>query len=485
MNWGLLYPEILKHVPDLHITLLQGRCDTVRFAKAASQPRTDEGGSRLLDAGFLTVGLTRVYEEGSQELLALRSGGPNYFLKAGIAMNFAIDDQFQRTLSALREFVDEELIPLEERYLASRFTTLLPVLEEKRKKVREDLGLWTPHLSKKHGGAGLSLLEFGMVAEELGRTPIGHYVFNCQAPDAGNMEVLIEHGTEKQRKRWLEPLLTGTSRSCFSMTEPEHAGSNPTEMSTVARKDGDDYVITGRKWFTTAADGADFAIVMAVTEPDADDRYRKASQIIVPTDTEGFELVRNISVMGHEGDDYASHAEVAYRDCRVPQSNRLGPEGAGFMIAQQRLGPGRIHHCMRWIGICERAFDLMCERAASRQLYPGKMLGERQMVQEKIADSRAAIDAARLMVLKAAWEIDQKGQKASRIAVSTIKYYVANVLQNVLDRAIQVHGALGVTDDTPLAWWYRHERAARIYDGPDEVHKSFVAKRELRQRGMD
>ncbi len=400
-------------------------------------------------------------------------------------MNFDIRDELRQTLLTLREFVDQELIPLEERYLQSTFTELLPVLEEKRKKVRDDLGMWTPHLSREYGGAGLSLLEFGLVAEELGRTPIGHYVFNCQAPDAGNMEVLIHHGTDEQQRRWLDPLLAGEIRSCFSMTEPEYAGSNPTEMGTVAEKEGDHYVINGRKWFTTAADGAAFAIVMAVTDGEADNRYLKASQIIVPTDNEGFELVRNISVMGHEGDDYASHAEVAYRNCRVPQSNRLGPEGAGFMIAQQRLGPGRIHHCMRWLGICERAFDLMCERAASRRLYPGKMLGERQMVQEKIADSRAEIDAARLLVLKTAWEIDNKGQKASRIAVSTIKYFVANVLQNVLNRAIQVHGALGVTDDTPLAWWYRHERAARIYDGPDEVHKSFVAKRELRSRGME
>ena len=400
-------------------------------------------------------------------------------------MNFDISDEIRQTLLTLREFVDQELIPLEERYLQSTFSELLPVLEEKRKKVREDLGMWTPHISREYGGAGLSLLEFGLVAEELGRTPIGHYVFNCQAPDAGNMEVLIHHGTDEQQRRWLDPLLAGEIRSCFSMTEPEYTGSNPTEMGTVAEKEGDHYVINGRKWFTTAADGAAFAIVMAVTDGEADNRYLKASQIIVPTDNEGFELVRNISVMGHEGDDYASHAEVAYRNCRVPQSNRLGPEGAGFMIAQQRLGPGRIHHCMRWLGICERAFDLMCERAASRRLYPGKMLGERQMVQEKIADSRAEIDAARLLVLKTAWEIDNKGQKASRIAVSTIKYFVANVLQNVLNRAIQVHGALGVTDDTPLAWWYRHERAARIYDGPDEVHKSFVAKRELRSRGME
>jgi alkylation response protein AidB-like acyl-CoA dehydrogenase len=265
------------------------------------------------------------------------------------------------------------------------------------------------------------------------------------------------------------------------MTEPEHAGSNPVWMSTAAVKDGNDYVIDGHKWFTSSADGAAFAVVMAVTNPEAPPHLR-ASQIIVPTDTPGFTIVRNIPVMGHAGDGYTSHAEVRYQRCRVPQSNRLGAEGAGFLIAQERLGPGRIHHCMRWLGICERAFDLMLERAATRALAPDELLGNKQIVRAWIAESRAEINAARWMVLQAAWTIDREGMAAARDEISLIKFHVAGVLQKVLDRAIQAHGALGITDDTPLAAFYRHERAARIYDGPDEVHKMSVAKRLLARK---
>jgi alkylation response protein AidB-like acyl-CoA dehydrogenase len=262
------------------------------------------------------------------------------------------------------------------------------------------------------------------------------------------------------------------------MTEPERPGSNPTWLGTTAVRDGDDYVIDGHKWFTSSADGARFAIVMAVTNPEAPPHLR-ASQIIVPTDTPGFRLVRNIPVMGHAGDDYASHAEITYTKVRVPIQNRLGEEGAGFLIAQERLGPGRIHHCMRWIGICERAFALLCRRARERQIAPGTPLGDKQLVRAWVAESRAEIDAARLMVLHAAWKIDAVGQSAARQEISLIKFYVAGVMDRVLDRAIQAHGALGVTDDTPLAYFYRHERAARIYDGPDEVHKMAVAKQLL------
>jgi alkylation response protein AidB-like acyl-CoA dehydrogenase len=255
-------------------------------------------------------------------------------------------------------------------------------------------------------------------------------------------------------------------------------------MSTEAARDGDDYVINGHKWFTSSADGASFAIVMAVTDREASNPYQRASQIIVPTDTRGFERIRNISVMGEEGSDYASHAEVRFVDCRVPQRNLLGREGEGFLIAQERLGPGRIHHCMRWIGICERAFDLMCDYAARRELSPGVLLCRRQNVQEWIAESRAEISAARLLVLQTAERIDTEGPKAAREDISLIKFYVAGILQKVLDRAIQVHGALGMTDDTVLAYWYRHERAARIYDGPDEVHKSVVARSILKRYGV-
>lgn len=382
----------------------------------------------------------------------------------------------------VRAFVDEVLLPIEHGFLNASWTAVAPSLARARDEARAR-GLWAPHLPPAMGGQGLSLLEFAGVSEELGRTPIGHFSLNCQAPDIGNMELLHAHGTHGQHERFLAPLARGEVRSCFAMTEPERAGSNPTWLDTRAMRDGDDYVITGRKWFTSAADGAAFAIVMAVTDPDAPP-HKRASQIIVPADTPGFSIVRNIKVMGDAGEGYPTHAEVQLTECRVPQTNRLGAEGAGFALAQERLGPGRIHHCMRWIGICERALDLLCRRAASRELAPGVVLGTRQSVQHMIADSRAEIDAARLLVLDTARRIDAHGAREARESVSTIKYYTAGVLQRVLDRAIQVHGALGMTDDTPLAYWYRHERAARIYDGADEVHKSVVARRILKGYGV-
>jgi len=260
------------------------------------------------------------------------------------------------------------------------------------------------------------------------------------------------------------------------MTEPESAGSNPTELRTTARREGDEYVIDGHKWFTSGADGAAFAIVMAVTNPDASPHTR-ASQIVVPAGTPGFERVRNVPVMGHAGRGWGSHGEVRFTGCRVPVANRLGEEGSGFLIAQERLGPGRIHHCMRWMGICERAFELMVKRASSREIAPGKPLASRQIVQAWIAESRASIHAARLMVLDAAWKIDRHGFAAAREEVSLIKFFAAEVMMQVVDRAIQVHGALGVSSDTVLSFFYAHERGARIYDGPDEVHKMVVAKR--------
>lgn len=388
-----------------------------------------------------------------------------------------ISSELKKILTTIHNFVHEELIPLESRYLGKAFSAISPVLAEKRAQVKA-MGLWLPQIPQEYGGMGLTLFEHGLVSQELGQTPIGHFVFNCQAPDAGNMEILIEYGTAEQKETFLMPLLRGEIRSCFSMTEPEHAGSNPTVMSTTAVKEGDSYIIDGHKWFTSSADGAAFAVVMAVTNPDAS-RHGRASQIIVPTDTPGFELVRNISVMGEPGDDWASHAEVRYTEVRVPQTNLLGAEGAGFAIAQQRLGPGRIHHCMRWLGICERAFDLMCRYAAQRELAPGRTLADQQTIQNWVAESRAEINAARLMVLDTAWKIDHEGQYAARDEISLIKFYVAGVLQRVLDRALQAHGGLGMTDDTPIAYWYRHERAARIYDGPDEVHKWSVARRIL------
>jgi acyl-CoA dehydrogenase len=297
------------------------------------------------------------------------------------------------------------------------------------------------------------------------------------------MEVLMEHGTDAQKERFLAPLVRGDVRSCFSMTEPEYPGSNPTWMGTTAKKDGAEWVIRGHKWFTTGMDGAAFAICMAVTNPDADPHAR-ASMILVPTSTPGFELIANLSVMGHRGGDWASHAEVSYQDARVPLENLLGGEGAGFVIAQQRLGPGRIHHCMRWIGVCERALDILCRHAATREIAPGKPLGTKQIVQQWVAESRAEIHAARLMVLHAAWKIEKEGASAAREAISRIKVTVARTLGRVLDRAIQCLGGLGMTDDTPLAFWWAHERAARIYDGADEVHIETVARRILRGYGI-
>jgi alkylation response protein AidB-like acyl-CoA dehydrogenase len=384
----------------------------------------------------------------------------------------------------IKEFLRKQVYPLEPDFLRCPFRELIPDLALKREAVKA-MGLWAPHLPREHGGLGLTLSEFALVSEELGRTPMGHYLFNCQAPDIGNMEILMDHGTAEQKEKYFQPLARGEVRSCFSMTEPEHPGSNPTWMSTTARKEGDDYVINGHKWFTSSADGAGFAIVMAITNPEASSRYKRASQIIVPIPAEGFQLVRNINVMGDEGSDYASHAEVRYEDCRVPQSNLLGEEGEGFTIAQERLGPGRIHHCMRWIGICERAFDLMCSYAARRELSPGVALGSRQNVQEWIAESRAEINAARLLVLQTARSIDRRGAASVREDISLIKFFVAGILQKVLDRAIQTHGALGLTDATLLSYWYRHERAARIYDGPDEVHKTVVARSVLRKYGLE
>ena len=394
-------------------------------------------------------------------------------------MDFEIPEKIRIITQMIDEFMDREIIPLEPEFHRAPFREMLPVLAEKREMVKR-MELWAPNHPKEYGGMGLDLVEFGMVSEALGRSPLGHYVFNCQAPDAGNIEILHLHGSEAQKEQYLRPLVEGKIRSCFSMTEVETPGSNPVMLETTAVKDGNDYVINGQKWYSTAADGAAFSIVMAVTNPEAPPHLR-ASMIIVPTGTRGFNLVRNIMVMGHEGDDWASHAEILFQSCRVPQSNLLGEEGQGFVMAQERLGPGRIHHCMRWIGVCNRAFDLMCSRASKRMITPdGKTLGTRQIVQSWIAESAAEIQAARLMTLQAAWKIEKLGPKAARYDISFIKFFVANVMQKVLDRALQVHGGLGMTDDTMIAWFYRHERAARIYDGTDEVHKVAVAKKILK-----
>jgi acyl-CoA dehydrogenase len=392
-------------------------------------------------------------------------------------MDFAVPESVRPLLAKARAFVDEKLVPREIAWLAAPFFGIEPELGELRDEVKR-AGMWLPQAPRELGGVGLGLVEHGLLSEVLGRTPFGHYVFGCQAPDAGNLEILHKYGTDAQKRQWLEPLARGEIRSCFSMTEPDTAGSNPTELACRAVPDGDDFVIDGKKWFTTAADGAAFAIVMAVTDPAAPPHAR-ASQIIVPAGTPGFERVRNIPVMGHPGEGWASHAEIAYRGVRVPQANLLGPAGAGFLIAQERLGPGRIHHCMRWLGICERAFDMLCARAATRRIDGDKTLAHKQIIQAWIAEARAEINAARLMVLDAAWKIENVGFAAARVDVSLIKFHTAGVMMRVVDRAIQAHGALGITSDTVLSFFYAHERGARIYDGPDEVHKVTAARRIL------
>ena len=399
-------------------------------------------------------------------------------------MDFSISEKMQTILEMINEFIDKELIPLETEFLSKGrdSETFEKAIKDKQKKIKQ-MELWAPNHPEELGGMGLTLLEHGLVSEALGRCTLGHLAFGCQAPDAGNIEILHKYGTDEQKETYLKPLVKGDIRSCFSMTEPDMPGSNPVMLETTAIKDGDDYVINGHKWFTSSADGSKFAIAMAVTNPEVESPYLQASMILVPTDNPGFNLVRNIPVMGHAGGGYFSHGEVTYTNCRVPQTNLLGPEGHGFVIAQDRLGPGRIHHCMRWIGVCNRAFEMMCKRAGERTIAPGRNLASKQMIQAWIAESAAEIQAARLMVLHAAWMIDQLGTKEARVEISTIKFTVANTLQKVLDRAIQVHGGLGMTDDTVLAQLWSHERAARIYDGADEVHKISVAKHILRKYG--
>lgn len=393
-------------------------------------------------------------------------------------MDFALSPRIAEITERARDLIEHAVIPVELDVVARGFSASAPTLEDLRAQVKA-AGLWAPQAPAELGGMGLSLVDFALVSEVLGQSPLGHYVFGCQAPDAGNIEILHQFGSAEHKARFLAPLVRGEIRSCFSMTEPDSPGSNPTQLELSAISDGDHYVINGKKWFTTGADGAAFAIVMAVTNPDAEP-HQRASQIIVPADTPGFERVRNIPIMGHAGDGWMSHGEIHYREVRVPKQNRLGDEGAGFAIAQQRLGPGRIHHCMRWLGICERAFSMLCARAQSRDIG-GRPLASRQIIQAWIAESRASIRAARLLVLETAWTIEREGFYAAREAVSLIKFHVAAVLTTVLDRAIQVHGALGITSDTVLSWFYVHERGARIYDGPDEVHKIAAAKHILKR----
>ncbi len=393
-------------------------------------------------------------------------------------MDFHIDADLAARLERIRSFVIERVEPLEPHLLAGEWNELEAGIAALRKQVKAQ-GWWAPNLPSEEGGSGGGLVALGLISEVLGRSPLGHFVFGCQAPDAGNAELLVTHGTEAQRARWLAPLAAGDIRSCFLMTEPEFPGSNPTQMGTTAELDGDEFVLNGHKWFATAADGASFGICMAVTDPQAD-KYRRASMILVETDRPGFQLVRNIQIMGHAGHGFFSHGEVRLENVRVPATNLLGKAGAGFAMAQERLGPGRVHHCMRWLGICRRAMDEMMSHVLKREIKPGTPLAAMGAVQDWIAESAAEVEAARALVLMTAWTIEQEGFSAARERVSMIKYYTANVMQRVVDRAVQAHGGLGVTDDRILAFFFREERAARIYDGPDEVHRMAVSRRLLK-----
>ena len=397
-------------------------------------------------------------------------------------MDFKPSPEVESLLERIQVFMDEHVYPVEAEAMQAIDDEVRPgkpypeILVGIRQTAKEQ-GLWNLFLPDGEYGAGLSNWEYGILCEQMGRSPVvAPMAFNCSAPDTGNMEILVDHGTDEQKQRFLQPLLDGEIRSCFSMTEPEVSGSDPTTLQTRAElTDDGEWVINGHKWFTSGANGADFAIAMVVTDPDAPP-YTRASMILVPVDTPGFELVRNVSVMGH--DQGPGHCEIRYTDCRVPEGNLLGERGAGFVIAQDRLGPGRIHHCMRAIGTAERAIAMMCDRANSRDSFGGP-LADKQFVQDFIAKSRMEVDQARLLTLYAAWQMDTEGKRRARQAISMIKVVAANVVMDVLDRAIQVHGSLGMSDDTPLAGMWRFMRMLRVADGPDEVHKMVIARREL------
>jgi acyl-CoA dehydrogenase len=386
----------------------------------------------------------------------------------------AATDEHAKVRDAYRAFMDAHVYPAEPA-LAREDDAADALIEELRVRAKSE-GLWAPHLPPEAGGTGRGFLAYAHLNEEIGRSLWAQLVFNCQAPDAGNGEILHLFGTERQKEQFLRPLVEGTTRSFFSMTEPEVSGSDPTGLRTRAVLDGDHWVIDGHKWFSSGAEGAGFAIVMAVTDPEAEP-HRRLSQILVPAKTPGIEI-EPIPVSGHRGRGWSTHCDVTYSGVRVPAENLLGQRGDGFRIAQKRLGPGRIHHVMRWLGQMQRAFDLMCRYALEREAFGGPLAGK-QTVQNWIADSAAEIQACRLMTLDAAHRID--GGSEARVEISLIKFYAARVLNEIVDRAVQVHGGLGLTDRTPLAGMLAAARAGRIYDGPDEVHRMVVSRRILKE----
>jgi acyl-CoA dehydrogenase len=397
-----------------------------------------------------------------------------------MSWEFSTEPEFQEQLDWMDAFVRAEIWPLETIAEGLSKEQLDRALAPLQARVKEH-GLWAAHLPPELGGQGFGQVKLGLMHEILGTSPLAPLAFGNQAPDSGNSEILALAGSPEQKARYLEPLLAGDLRSAFSMTEPATAGSDPTLLRTRAVKDGDDWVLNGHKWFTSHGSIADFLIVMAVTDPDARP-HQRASMFVVDVDTPGVNILRDVATMEHPVDSFGQlggHAEILYEDVRLPADAILGRPGEGFLIAQQRLGPGRIHHCMRWLGVSRRAFDMLCERSLYREAHGG-VLAEKQTVQNWIADSRAEMHAARLMTLHAAWVMDTQGAAAARTEIAMIKYYGARVLHDVVDRALQAHGSLGYSTDLPLERMYRFARAARIYDGPDEVHRQSVARQILR-----
>jgi acyl-CoA dehydrogenase len=402
-----------------------------------------------------------------------------------MTMNFEHTPKVKALIKRLEDFMDEHIYPNDKPYwdqLNSQTDRFVPspIVEALKPKARE-AGLWNLFLTHASDDMGLTNLEYAPLCEIMGRVHWASEVFNCSAPDTGNMETLHMYGTEAQKKQWLEPLLTGEIRSCFSMTEPEVASSDATNIQTEIVRDGDEYVINGRKWFSSGAgfSNCKLMIVMGKTDPANPDKYRQQSMILVPRDTPGLKYVRNLSVFGYD-DAPHGHAEIIYDNVRVPVSNILLGEGRGFEVAQGRLGPGRIHHCMRLIGFAEVALEKMCRRALSRHPF-GKALSEQTVTQERIAEARIMIDQARLLVLDAAWKMDMFGNKVARKEIGMIKVAVPNITCKILDWAIQVHGGGGVTDDFGLAYSYARARTVRFADGPDEVHRNQIARLELKK----
>ena len=389
-------------------------------------------------------------------------------------MDFQYTDKMKDLVLQVRDFINTEIRPAEALFreqLAENPWETPPVMDELKAKAR-DKGLWNLFLPKEYGdySAGLSNLEYAPLAEEMGRSLIASEVFNCAAPDTGNMEVLAKYGNEQQKKQWLEPLLEGRIRSAFAMTEPEVASSDATNIETRIERDGDDYVINGRKFYISGAmrKSCEILIVMGKTDPDNPSRHVQQSQVLVPTNTPGVTVVRPMKVFGYD-DAPEGHAEVIFDNVRVPKENIILGEGRGFEIAQGRLGPGRIHHCMRLIGAAQEAFELMARRVNEREVF-GQPMSKQGSVREDLAKSWCEIEQARLMTLKAADMMDREGNKVAKDLIAMIKVVAPNMALNVIDRAIQIHGAVGVSQDTPLAHFFSYARSLRLADGPDQVH---------------